>query len=132
MLEIAAIGSACLIALVVAFHVALASGAPWGAAAYGGRVAHGDGRLPARYRVSSAVAALLLSGAAWLTLSAGSAIGRGPVPEGFLSAAMWAMVVLFALNTLANLYGRLPVERVGAGAVTAVLTVLCLVIALGR
>jgi hypothetical protein len=40
--------------------------------------------------------------------------------------------VLFALNTLGNLSGRHPVERFGAGALTAVLTVLCIAIALAR
>jgi hypothetical protein len=130
--QIAAVASACLIALVVTFQVALASGAPWGAAAYGGRFVDDHGRLPARYRISSAIAALTLSGAAWLLLVGGSAIGRGPVPERVLTATMWALVVLFAVNTLANLSGKHPVERFGAGALTAVLTVLCLLIALGR
>jgi len=130
--QIAAVASACLIALVVAFQVALAIGARWGPAAYGGRFVDDDGRLPTRYRVSSAIAALILSGAAWLVLVAGSAIGRGPVPERVLTATMWALVVLFALNTLANLSGKHPVERFGAGALTAVLTVLCLLIALER
>jgi hypothetical protein len=128
----AAVASACLIALVVAFQVALAAGARWGAAVYGGRFVQGEGGLPRRYRVSSAVAALALSGAAWLVLAAGSLIGRGPVPEGVLTAMMWALAVLFALNTVSNLSGKHPVERFGAGALTAVLTVLCLVIALGR
>jgi hypothetical protein len=130
--QIAAVASACLIGLVVAFQIALALGARWGVAAYGGRFVDGEGRLPTRYRVSSAIAALILSGAALLVLVAGSAIGRGPVPEGVLTVTMWAMVVLFALNTAANLSGKHPVERFGAGALTAVLTVLCLLIALGR
>jgi len=59
-------------------------------------------------------------------------IGSGPLPEAGLTATMWALAALFALNTLANLSGRHPVERFGAGALTAVLTVLCLVVALGR
>lgn len=130
--QIAAVASACLIALVVAFQVALAAGARWGAAAYGGRFAQHDGRLPTRYRASSAAAALALSGAAWLVLVAGSVIGSGPLPGAILTATMWALAALFALNTLGNLSGRHPVERFGAGALTAVLTVLCLVIALGR
>jgi hypothetical protein len=120
MVQIAAVASACLIALVVAFQLALATGARWGAAAYGGRFVQGDGRLPTRYRLSSAVAALVHSGAAWLVLVAGSAIGRGPVPEAVLTASSWALAVLFALNTLVNLSERHPVERFGAGALTAV------------
>ncbi|GEP39184.1 hypothetical protein NPS01_28470 [Nocardioides psychrotolerans] len=59
-------------------------------------------------------------------------IGRGPTAEGVLTAAMWAAATLFALNTLRNLSGKHPVERIGATALTAVLTALCLVIAVGR
>jgi hypothetical protein len=127
-----AMAASGLIALVIAFQVALASGAPWGTAAFGGRFARDDGRLPTRHRVNSAVAALALSGAAWLVLAAGSVIGRTPVPEGVLTATTWALTLLFALNTLANLSGKHPVERFGAGAIAAALTVLCLVIALAR
>jgi hypothetical protein len=128
----AALASTGLIAVVVAFQVALASGAPWGAAAYGGRFVQGDGRLPTRHRVNSAIAALALSGAAWLVLAAGSVIDRGPVPDGVLAATIWALTLLFAVNTLANLSGKHPVERFGASAIAAVITVLCLVIVLAR
>ena len=131
-IQIAAGVAAGLIALVVVFQVALAAGANWGAAAYGGRFVQGDGHLPTRYRVSSAVAALALSGAAWLVLVAGSVIGRGSVPDSALTATMWVAAALFALNTLGNLSGKHPVERFGASALTGMLTVLCLFIAVGR
>jgi hypothetical protein len=39
--------------------------------------------------------------------------------------------VLFAANTLGNLAGRHPAERWGMSAVTAVLTVLCALLAIG-
>lgn len=130
--QVAALASACLIAVVVAFQVALVAGARWGAAAYGGRFVQGDGRLPTRYRLTSSVAALALSGTAWLVLAAGTVIDRGSVPERVLTPAMVALAVLFALNTLGNLSGKHPVERFGAGAVTALLAVLCLAVALGR
>jgi hypothetical protein len=130
--QTAALASACLIASVFTFQVALVTGAPWAAAAYGGRFVEGEGQLPTRYRVSSAVAALALVGVAWLVLVAGSVIGRGPGHEGVLTAAMWAAAALFAVNTLGNLSGKHPVERFGASAITALLTVLCLVIAVGR
>jgi hypothetical protein len=132
LVQVAAVGSACLIGFVIVFQVALAAGAPWGAVAYGGRFVEDEGELPTRYRVISAVAALALSGVAWLVLAAGSEIGRGPVSEGVLTATMWAAAALFAVNTLGNLSGKHPVERFGASALTAVLTGLCLVIAVGR
>jgi hypothetical protein len=54
------------------------------------------------------------------------------VPENVLTATMWILVVLFALNTWGNLSGKHPVERFGAGAITTLLAVLCLAIALKR
>lgn len=130
--QIAAVSSACLIGLVIVFQVALATGAPWGSAAYGGRFVAGSGRLPTRYRAVSAVAAIALSGVAWLVLAAGSAIDPGLLSEGVLTAAMWTAAALFALNTVGNLSRTHPVERFGASGLTAVLTVLCLMIAIGR
>ena len=132
LVQIAAVSSASLIGLVIIFHVALATGAHWGSAAYGGRFVEDSGQLPTRHRATSAVAAIALLGVAWLILAAGSAFGRGPIPEGVLTLAMWAAAALFALNTLGNLSGTHPVERFGASGLTAVLTVLCLMIAVGR
>ena len=132
LVQIAAVSSASLIGLVVVFQVALATGANWGSAAYGGRFVKDTGQLPTRYRAASAVAAIAMSGVAWLILAAGSAIGRGPLSEGVLTAAMLAAAALFALNTVGNLSGTHPVERFGASVLTAVLTVLCLMIAVGR
>jgi hypothetical protein len=121
-----------LLGVVVLFQLALAAGAPWGAAAYGGRVAQDDGRLPTRYRVASAGTAVFLAGALWLILAAGAVISPTPLPERLLGVGVGALVGLFALNTVGNLAGRHPVERWGAGGITAVLTILCAVIALGR
>ena len=122
--------AAFLLAISVAFQVGLAIGAPWGSVAYGGRAVAGDGTLPWRYRLGSALAALALLGAMWVVLAAGAVIDRGPVPMRFVTAALWALVALFALNTFANASGRHPVERWGAGSVTAILTVLCALLAI--
>jgi H+/Cl- antiporter ClcA len=80
-IEILAIVAACLVAVVVGFHLAFTAGAPWAAAAYGGRAILDDGTLPARYRVASVISALVLLGALWLILVARSVISRGPVPD---------------------------------------------------
>jgi hypothetical protein len=82
--------------------------------------------------VASAVAAIALTVTAWLILVAGAVIGRGPVSEQFLTASMWVAAALFALNTVGNLSGKHPVERFGAGTVTGLVTVLCLLIAVVR
>jgi hypothetical protein len=131
-MRLTAATAAFLLGIVVAFQLALAAGAPWGAAAYGGRAARADGRLPTRYRISSAVAAAVLAGAAWLVLAAGEVVGAEPLPERALAYGMWVLVALFALNTAGNLAGRHPFERWVIGGLTAVLTVLCALLALSR
>ena len=126
------VAAACLLGVVVLFQLALAAGAPWGAAAYGGRAALDDGRLPPRYRVASAFTAVILAGALWLVLAAGAVISPTPIAENVLGVGAWVLVGLFALNTVGNLAGRHPVERWAAGGITAVLTILCAWIAAKR
>ena len=120
-----------LLALAAAFQVGLAAGAPWGAAAYGGRAVSADGSLPRGYRLGSGIAALVLLGAGWVVLASVSVVGRGPVAVSVLTVILWCLAALFALNTLGNARGRHPVERWGAGTVTALLAVLCALIAAG-
>jgi hypothetical protein len=124
--------AACLLGVVVLFQLALAAGAPWGAAAYGGRAARDDGRLPIRYRVASAGTAVVLTGALWLVLAAGAVISAPLASKNLLGVGAWVLVGLFALNTVGNLVGRHPIERWGAGGITAVLTILCAWIAATR
>lgn len=111
--------AAGLLALACAFQLALAAGAPWGAAAYGGRASSDDGCLPRRYRVASAVAAMVILTAAWVVLAAGSVLDRGPLAAPVLDVVLWCLVAMFALNTLDNARGRHLAERWGAGSVTA-------------
>ena len=126
------VAAACLLGVVILFQLALAAGAPWGAAAYGGRAAQDDGRLPARYRVASAGTAVVLTGVLWLVLAASAVISSALLSENLLGVGVWALAGLFALNTVGNLAGRHPVERWGAGGITAVLTILCAWIAATR
>lgn len=129
-MKVTALAAACLLGIVVAFQLALAAGAPWGAAAYGGRAAMPDGRLPIRHRIASVVAASVLVCAGWLVLAAGGVLGPGPLPDEVLTGGVWVLVGLLALNTVGNFAARHPVERWGAGGLTAVLTVLCALVAL--
>ena len=46
-----------------------------------------------------------------------------------LTVMLWCLTAVLALNTLGNARGRHPVERWGAGTVTALLAVLCAVMA---
>jgi hypothetical protein len=128
-IEIIAAPAIALLALAAAFQVGLAAGAPWGAAAYGGRAVTDDGTLPRGYRLGSGVAALVLVGAIWVVLAAAGAVGRGLVSAGLLTVVLWGLAALFGLNTLGNARGRHAVERWGAGTVTALLTVLLALLA---
>ena len=106
-----------LLGLAFAFQCALAVGVPWGAMAYGGRAALPDGTLPIRYRVTSTLTLAFLGAAAW---SVHAKVER----------ALWAFAAIFALNTLANLSGRHPVERWGMSALTLGLAACCATLAL--
>lgn len=96
-----AMSAAGLFLVVAAFQAALAAGAPWGRAAYGGVHA---GRLPARLRASSGVATVVYGVLAALTLRArsGAVITR---------RILMSTVYVMALGTLMNLASRSRVER---------------------
>jgi hypothetical protein len=119
-----------LLLLGVAFQLGLAVGAPWAAAAYGGRAALPDGRLPRRYRAASLVTAVVLVAIGWLFLLRGGVVGSAS-ENSALTVACWVLAVLFAVNTVGNLAGRHPVERWGMGGLTGCLTVVCVLLALG-
>ena len=83
------------------FQVALAAGAPWGRAAYGG--AHG-GTLPHHLRLISGLAALTYGGGAILIL-------RGSGSHRVRARGFTALSVFMGLGVLANGASRSPVER---------------------
>lgn len=125
-----AIAASSLLLLGAAFQLGLSVGAPWAGAAYGGRVALSDGRLPSRYRAASLITALVLIAISWLLLLRGGLVGSAS-ENSALTLACWVFAVLFAVNTVGNLAGRHPLERWGMGALTACLTVLCVLLAIG-
>jgi hypothetical protein len=113
-------------ALVALFQLALALGAPWGKAAWGG--AHQ--RLPMGLRMASGFAVVfwLVSGLMLLTRA-----GYEPSLLSF-SVARWGTWVLFGfllLGTLMNLASRSRLERLIQAPIAAVLAILCLLVALG-
>jgi hypothetical protein len=125
-----AIAACALLLIGVVVQVGLSVGAPWGAAAYGGRAALADGRVPGRYRVTSAITAVVLVAMGVLLLLRGGLLGDG-ADQPALAVMCWVLAALFALNTVGNAAGRHRVERQGMGAVTACLTVLCVLLAIG-
>jgi hypothetical protein len=124
---IAAIVALVLLGLIVAFQLALAFGAPWGSAAWGGQY---PGVLPTRLRVASAVAALVVY--PFIALLVLSAAGWVEVPwlDELGSLPMWILAGLLALGALANFASRSPHERIW-GPVALAIAVCCAVLAIG-
>lgn len=125
MMEIAALIAVGLIGLVILFQIALAFGAPWGKAAWGGG---NEGKLPERLRLASAFSALILALAAWVILASAGLIDSTPVPESWLTPLTWALTAYFGIGTVANSISRSKVERLW-GPVSLVIAVCCGVVA---
>jgi hypothetical protein len=128
-IEVIARLAVALLAIAAAFQLGLAAGAPWGAMAFGGRTVSDDGTLSGWYRLASGVAVLMLLGAIWVVLAAAAVVDRGRVSMAALTVVLWWLAALFVLNTLGNARGRHPLERWGAGTITAALAMLCALIA---
>jgi hypothetical protein len=110
--------------IIAAFQAALALGAPWGRAAWGG--AHE--RLPARLRGASAVAVVIWLLAALIVLQrAGSPVVPLPLPVAQWGA--WILVGLLPIGAIMNFASSSPWERFGWGPLAAILAVLCFIVA---
>jgi hypothetical protein len=114
-----------LLAVVTVFQLALAFGAPLGAAAWGGR--H-PGVLPTRLRVASGFVAVFV-----YPVLAVFILGTANVIDGDMDANplwLWILAGLFLLGALANFASRSKVER-WWGLVSLGIAVCCAVIAIG-
>lgn len=108
-----------LLTLVAVFQAALAAGAPWGAAAYGG---YNRGTLPNRFRVVSAASSLAYLGLALIT--AGQRPGMAAKRRVLRGAAG-----LMGVGTLMNLASRSTVEQLLWTPIAGVLAVTLLRVA---
>lgn len=123
-MEIAAIVATILLAGLLVFQLALAGGAPWGAASWGGRHA---GVLPTHLRVASLVAGVVVYPLVLVTVLDGADLldlgwpNPGPV-------MMWVITAFFGLGTLMNLVSPSRIERLWAGPALGI-AVCCAVIA---
>ena len=107
-MEIAATVAVGLLVVVAVFQLALALGAPFGKAAWGG--VH-DGVLPARLRAASAFVGLVVYPAVIaVVLSASGVIDADLVP-GRGAVTMWVLTAIFLLGAMANAVSRSRVER---------------------
>lgn len=103
----AAIVAAVLFAGLVLFQLALALGAPWGRAAYGGQRAE----LTTQLRITSAVAAVVWTGVALVVLQRAGFDVWSPVPTAWLPVAIWVVVALMAVAVVMNAITPSALER---------------------
>jgi hypothetical protein len=125
--QTAALIAIALIGALVVFQLALALGAPYGAAAWGGRI---PGVLPRKLRIASAVAGIVVYPLMAVVILAAA----GLIGDDWLSidpaVAMWILTGFFALGAIVNAVSRSAPERIWAP-VSAVLALCCALIALG-
>ena len=120
----AAVVAAAGFAVFATFQLALAVGAPFGEAAYGGT--HMD--LPAGLRIASAVAAIVYCLAALVVLRRGGY--RGPlISTRVARVGTWMLAGLMSLGALVNFASPSDWERFGWGPFALVLGILCFVVA---
>lgn len=127
MTSLAAAVAALLFVAMGAFQASLAAGSPLGAHVLGG--GH-PGRLPARLRFFSGIAAVLLLGFAVVVLARARVISPPAEAAGWLAVGCWVIVGFLALNTLGNLASKSRLERTLFAVTTAVLAALSAFVAL--
>ena len=123
----AAILAVVLLGAITVFQLALAFGAPWGAAAWGGQ---NPGVLPTRLRIASGVVALVVYPLVIaLVLASAGVIDDGWLPvDGTL--IMWVLAGLLGVGAVMNFASRSRPER-SWGAVALTIALCCVIIALG-
>jgi hypothetical protein len=114
-----------ILAMLAVFQIALVFGAPLGEYAWGGQR---TGRLPAGYRVGSAVSIVLYLLFAAIVLSRSGIISL--IPDRLSVPGAWIVFAYLALGTLMNAISRSRKERIVMTPVAAVLAVLALIVAL--
>jgi len=110
------IAAATSYAGVVGFQLALAAGAPWGIAAWGGA---NEGVLPPGFRIGSAISA-----AVWAIVAA--SLGTSWLPARWRRRVLTVLAVLAPLSLVMNLATPSSIERAVWAPITAVQTVLVL------
>ena len=124
--DLAALLFAATMAGVIAFQLALALGAPWGAYAMGGSF---PGRYPPAMRVVAVVQAVVLGALALIVLAAAGLVAPEVVAQ--LRVLAWLPVVVSAVAVVLNAASRSAGERRIWVPVSIVLLVTSLVVAVG-
>lgn len=109
------------------FQIALAAGAPWGAASYGG--SH-PGVLPKRLRIVSGVFGITVYPAMIVfVLYAGDVVGTG-LDGGWSDVVLWVLAAFFTFQTVINAISPSRIERIWAP-VALVMAICAVVLVLG-
>ena len=111
-------------AIIVAFQLALALGAPWGEFAMGGKY---PGRLPPTMRVAALVQLLLLLFVALIVLVRAE-LFLGAYME-IARSAVWFVVALFAVSSVLNIITPSKKERMVGGPIAIVLLISSAIVA---
>ena len=118
---LAAIGFASL----AIFQAALAAGAPWGHAAWGGADAH----ISAGQRGASAVAAFIYMAATLIVLCRGGIIWPRRSNAALFRWGTWVFAVAMAIGAVPNFASQSRWENFIVGPLALVVAALCIVIA---
>lgn len=109
MIAISAIIFSIATALVIFFYIALILGAPWGAAAMGGKF---PGKFPVKMRVVSFVNIVLLIFLNIIVLSKANLMFFKFFE--FSKTAIWGVVIFFLIGTVLNSITPSKIERIWA------------------
>ena len=123
--RLAAVLAAIGFTFLAVFQAALAAGAPWGHAAWGGESAH----LSTGQRVASAVAVIIYVAAALIVLGRAGIIWRARSAALFRWGT-WFFAVAMAIGAVPNLASQSRWENFIFGPLALVLAALCIVVAL--
>jgi hypothetical protein len=107
------------------FQVALAAGADWGHAAWGGASAE----LSSAQRIGSAVAVLIWTTAALVVLGRAGFLWSGRGVARFYRRGTWVVAAGSALGSLANFASQSRYENFILGPLALALAILCVVVA---
>ena len=124
---IAGIVAVVLLASIALFQAALALGAPWGEAAWGGQ---NPGVLPRNLRIASGIGAIVIYPLVIVLVLAGA----GLISDDWLpvdtTMVMWVLAALLMVGAVMNLISRSSRERLWAPVALAV-AICCALIAIG-
>jgi hypothetical protein len=110
-MEVAAVIAVVLLAVAVLFQLALALGAPFGRAAFGGQ---NPGTLPVRLRIVSGLAGVVFYPLTIMLVLAASSLVEDLWIPGDGRIVMWVLVAFFSLGALMNVVSRSKLERLWA------------------